>query len=213
MKTTVIIPTMNEEKAIVPIIKSISKKFEVVVIDKSTDKTPYVAKKAGAKVFRQRTTGKGSAMIEVAKKVKSDIIVFLDGDGTYPTNKISELVSYITKSNYDLVYGARRPVKGSMSLSHRFGNWVFRTIASVLYRPTTDLLTGMFAIKRDKFLELDLISKGFEMETEIFIKSFKNNLKIKEVPIPYYKRLGEKKINDFSDGFNILKMLISQKFK
>ncbi len=214
-KVIIIIPTKNEEKSISKVLRGIPKEYKIVVVNKSTDKTKEIANKAGATVIAQKGNGKGNAMKEAVNKVGSidDIIVFIDGDATYPTNKIKNLVNKIKNENYDIVYGVRKlKYNKNISLSHLIGNDLLKGIAGILYKKTSDLLTGMFALKKKKFLELNLKSSGFEIETEIFIKSVKNNFKIGEIEVPYYRRIGKQKINTFKDGLKILWVLLKYKF-
>lgn len=211
MEVSVIIPTKDEEKAIAQVIHDIPKEYEIIVIDKSKDRTAEIAKKEGAKVIIQKTDGKGNAMKEAAKAAKGDIIVFVDGDGTYDIPSIKKLVSKINGA--DAVYGVRIPEKGAMSLSHKFGNFMLKSLATVMYQKTSDLLTGFIAIKKDVFNSLNLESEGFAVETELFIKLSKNDYKIAEVNTPYYKRIGESVLNTFGDGWVVLKTLFKYYFK
>lgn len=211
MKVSIIIPTMNEERIIGKIIKEISKKYEILVIDKSKDNTFMIAKKAGAKVVKQKSKGKGNAMKEAAKIAKGDIIVFLDGDGTYDVPSIPKLISKV--GEFDAVYGARIPQKGAMKFTHKIGNLLFAVFASILYQKTSDLLTGFIAIKKDVFNSLNLKSSGFEIETELFIKLQKKGYHIGEIKTPYYKREGKAKLSGFNDGLKILKTLIINRFR
>lgn len=208
---SVIIATMNEEKAISEVIKRIPKEYEIVVVDKSTDKTPDIARSSGAHlVIKQKDKGKGRAMILGAKKAKGDIVVFVDGDNTYPPEDIPKMVKIIESGKADAV-NAIRNFK-NMKSSHVWGNKILSLIASVLFERTHDLLTGMRAMKKNKFLDLGLESVGFEIETEIFVRSHAKGLKTFEIPIEYHERLGEAKLNSVKDGWKIFKMLIRNIF-
>lgn len=211
MKVSVIIPTMNEESAIKDVISAVPHGYEVVVVDKSTDRTPEIAKKAGAKVVKQTDRGKGRAMVLGAEKAGGDIVVFVDGDGTYPMDAIPEVVRPIIDGRADAVNCPRRFGR-SMRMVNKAGNRLLSFIASVLYGKTTDLLTGMRAMKRGAFLGLKLKSTGFEVETEMFVRSQRKGLKTVEVPISYKTRLGKTKLNRARDGLRILKVLLSSPF-
>lgn len=214
MKTTVIIPTKNEEESIEQVIKGISKKYEVLIVDSSTDKTAEIARKAGARVITEKKSGKGNAMVAGVKAAKGDIVVFIDGDGTYPANKIPEMVELIKNGAADVVTGSRIAGKIiDMTFMHKLGNRIFSLVASILYGKTTDLLTGLRAIKKLDFKKMNIQSTGFEIETELFIKSSKLGLKMKEIPITYTERIGDTKLSGLKDGYRILKKLISEKFK
>ncbi len=209
---TVVLPTMNEEKAIGPTIEAIKrcglKNYEILVVDKSKDKTPAIAKKLGARVVRQNNKGKGNAMILGAKKAKGDILIFIDADQTYDIKRIPDLVKPILKEGYDMVVGTRKLIPGkNIPLLNFVGDKLLTILASLLYGRTKDLLTGFRAIKKSSFLDLDLKSEGFEIETEIFAKSHKKKLKIKEIETDYTRRAGESKLNPIKDGTRITKAL------
>lgn len=214
MEATIIIPTKNEEKAIARVINSIPKKFEVLVVDNSDDKTAEVAKKAGARVMKYEIPGKGSAMVAGIDAAKGSIVAFIDGDGTYPVEKLEELIDIVGKGEADIAVGSRFTGRiEDMTFSHKIGNKIFSLIASLLYGKTTDLLTGMRAMKKSDFKKMQIKSRGFAVETEMFIKSKKLGLKTKEVPIIYTERIGDTKLSGFRDGLKILKTLIKWKFK
>jgi glycosyltransferase involved in cell wall biosynthesis len=202
---------MNEEEGIEEVIKSIPRDYEILVVDNSTDKTAQIAKKAGARVVKQKDKGKGRAMVLGAQEAKGDIIVFIDGDGTYPEEDIPKFVKPIVDGEADAVDGIRQ-YGDIMKGSNKIGNRVLSFIASVLYGHTSDLLTGMRSMRRKDFLNLGLKSIGFEIETEIHIRSHKKRLKTVEVPISYKLRLGETKLNRVRDGSRILKLLLKSVF-
>jgi glycosyltransferase involved in cell wall biosynthesis len=206
MKGTIIIPTRNEAEGIEGVIRSMPKGYEVLVVDKSEDNTAGIAKRAGARVVLQKDRGKGNAMKLGAREAKGDIIVFIDGDGTYPANRIDEMVDMVASGKCDVVNGSRL-ILHSMKRSHMFGNRMLSLIASLLYGHTDDLLTGMRAMKRKTYLDLGIKATGFEVETEIHIRTMKNKLKVKEIAIDYHERVGEAKLNSIKDGWRILKTM------
>jgi glycosyltransferase involved in cell wall biosynthesis len=209
-KVSVIIATMNEEDAISKVIKRIPKSYEIVVVDKSKDNTPEIARSLGANVIIQKDKGKGRAMILGAEKASGDIIVFIDGDNTYPPEKIPDMVKLIEQGKADAVNAVRN--FKNMKRSHVIGNKILSLVASSLHSKTSDLLTGMRAMRRSNFLDLGLKSVGFEIETEIFVRSSKKKLKTAEIPIEYHERIGEAKLNSVRDGWKILKMLLKNVF-
>lgn len=215
---SIIVPTKNEEKAIKKVInelKSTLKKeehgYEIIVVDNSQDRTPRIAKKQGAKVIEQEKEGKGCAIRKGVKGAKGNIIVLIDGDGTYPPKKIPKMIQYV-KEGCDLVVGSRfKQGISNMKSFHILGNKIFTKLFSTLYKPSTDILTGLRALKKDKFLELNTQSKGFGIETEIHIKASKKRWKIKEVGTGYRKREGKSKLGSLSTGLKILGKLIRGK--
>lgn len=208
---SVIIPTKNEAVNIGKVIKGIKQlplgDFEIIVVDsQSEDKTADLARENEVIVYQIDSVGKGNAMKFGASKASKDILVFVDGDGSYPVESTPSLIEPIIKENKDVVYGSRFsdgfPQK--MKPSRYFGNKILSLIASFIYRKkTTDLLTGFFAIRKNKFLEMDLKSNHFEIETEIFTKAVSSNFNIKEIPISYIQAKGSK-LNPLNDSLKIL---------
>lgn len=214
------IPTLNESQSIESVITEFINEgySNIFVIDGgSTDGTRKIADEAGAKVHTQEYHGnKGSAMREAVELIDEDIIVFVDGDLTYNASDINKLITPIIKDDFDHVLASRLAdlQKESMSKLHIFGNNIINTLFFILYKKNVqDLLTGYRAIKKDSFKELNLNSKGFDIETELTAKSILNNHKIKTVPSTYYKRKGNSELNSFKDGFKIIKRMIITKFQ
>ncbi len=206
---SVIIPTRNEEEGIGKVIreiKKLGKNYEILVVDKSEDRTPEIAKKMGAKVIRQRDAGKGNAMKLGVKKAKGDIVVFIDGDDTYPPRYIPKMVKLMEE--YDFVRGSRIKYLRNAGLLHFLGNLFFSLLASIIYGRTTDLLTGLYCLRKVDFERMKLKSSGFEIETEIFIKACKMGFRRREIYIEYKPRKGKAKLRSFKDGFRILKTLL-----
>jgi len=217
-RLSVIIPVLNEEEAIVEVIEGVIRfsppGTEILVIDNnSIDRTIRYARRKGVRIEKQIRQGKGNAMCLGAIKARGDIIIFIDGDGTYPSEVIGTLIEPITRDNRDVVYASRfiQGGRNGMSFRRYWGNRILSQIASVFYSPTTDLLTGLFAIRKEAFLEMNLTSGGFEIETEIFIKSCQKNYRREEVPIHFYQRKGESKIHLLQDGGKISWMLLRSK--
>jgi len=214
-----VIPTLNEEKTIYEVItafprKLFNKSIHVLVVDgNSTDETVRLAKRAGAQVILQKTRGKGVAMKEGAEAVKSEICVFIDGDGTYLPTEVDRVVKPILEDKADMVIGSRfegEIEKGAITWINRLGNKIFNFI---IRRSTgakiTDMLSGYRAIKGKCLDELVLLSKNFEIETEITLESYMNGQRIMEVPVTYKKRIGTRsKLRPFRDGIKILRSIL-----
>lgn len=212
-KATIIIPTKNEERTIGKVIsdiKKLGKDYEIIVVDKSTDSTPIICKKLGVRVIKQKNTGKGNAMKIGVEKASSDVVVFIDGDDTYPTDVIPKMVKIVREK--DCVVNASRTKKWESKFSHMLVNRIISIFASILYSKTSDLLTGLRAMKKEDFERLNLKSIGFEIETEMHIKISKLKMKIVEIPIIYKKRFGEKKFSVIKDTIKIIKLLILSNF-
>ena len=210
---SVVIPTYNEERFVGRVIDEVRKfapeNLEIIVVDGgSDDRTVEVAESKRVKVVELHRLGKGLASRTGAEEARGNVLVFMDGDRTYPPKSIPSLIEPILEGKFDLVRGSRflgEPER--MDSVRYFGNRIFTSLASMLYGKTTDLLTGMYAIRKDKLLNLDMKSLGFTFETELFVKARGLNLKEKEVPISY-KAGYRSKLHPIKDGFKILLELL-----
>jgi len=214
---SIIIPCYNEEKNIYYLLKKIEKlkikDSEVIVVDnKSEDRTPEVAKKFNVKVVFEKKVGKGNAIRKGVKESVGDILVFIDGDNSYSPEFIPSLINKIQSGKADIVYGSRflKESKTKINFLRLIGNKFFSFLGFLFYQKKTDFLTGLFAIKKEKIFEINPKSRGFEIETEIFSKAVKKNLKIEHIPINY-KNNKKSELNPFIDGFKIVFTLIKNK--
>ncbi|MHC1635976.1 MAG: S-layer glycoprotein N-glycosyltransferase AglJ [Candidatus Methanospirareceae archaeon] len=207
----VLIPTLNEEEAIGKIIREFKAEgFDnILVIDgNSTDNTREIARKEGAKVVVQRDKGKGAAIKQAFEIINSDIIVIIDGDGTYSPAEAKKLIEPIIKKEADHVIGNRFAYKGKKGVFKRLnkiGNIIINKIFSFGYGVRlNDILSGYRALTREVVEKMRLGKKGFEIEAEMTIESIKKGFRIKEVPITYAKRKGETKLHPIRDGSKII---------
>jgi dolichol-phosphate mannosyltransferase len=219
-KISIIIPTKNEEEAIAKVLCSIPKKVmaeaEVIVVDSSTDTTPIIAERLGAKVIRERRAGKGRAMRTGAANAKGDILVFLDGDGTNPPTYIPKLVKELKRANLVLGSSGIKKFKEDdpwwMEIAravNRFWQSIFRPAGIKLKNP----VTGFRAIRKSDWNALKLKSDGFEIEAEFNIKAIRAGFKIREIAIPNLRRLGgitkSKLLVNPSEWFKIITPVIA----
>jgi len=215
----IVIPTLNEEKTIYETIitfprQLFDKSTHVLVIDgNSTDETVRLAKRAGAQVILQKTRGKGIAIKEGMEAVMSEIYVFIDGDGTYLPTEVDLVVKPILEDKADMVIGSRfkgEIEKDAMTWINRIGNKIFNfMVRRSIGAKITDMLSGYRAIRGKCLDELVLLSRNFEIETEITLESYMNAQRIMEVPITYKKRTGTRsKLRPFRDGIKIFRSII-----
>lgn len=194
---SIIIPTLNEEEGIAKVICSIPEEIrnqsEVIVVDVSTDCTPIIAKRLGAKVIRAEKKGKGRQMRQGAENSQGEILVFLDGDGTDPPQYIPKLLKELKTA--DLVLGCRsmkefetddRAMRRVFKVYGFFIKPIFRLIGF----DASDPLAGFRVIRKKDWQKLNLESNDFKIETEMNIKAMKQGFVIKEVAIPHLKRCG-----------------------
>ncbi len=201
----VIIPALNEEKAVSRVISDFKKQGfgNIYVIDGgSSDKTVEFARKTRAKVIFQKGNGKGGALRQALKEIDADIYVTVDADDTYDASRIRELVEPIKSGEYDMVV-ARRSLS-EIPVFNRFGNSLFNMIISVFYGyRLRDILSGYRVMSRDMVRSLRLDSDDFGIETELTVEALENRFKILEVPTVYKPRIGDTKLNPVRDGFRI----------
>ena len=216
-EVSVVIPAKNEEGCIGKVIEDLLKEGvgEIIVVDgNSQDKTAEIAKKLGAKVVAQGGVGYGDAFLTGANISKGDIVVCVDGDGSYNPKDIHRLVAQLGKG-YDVSFASRyHPGGGSEDdtiiryLGNKFFTWICNTLFGVRL---SDVLFFYFAIKKEHFKNLTFKSNGFELSIEFPIRVHQSNLKYVEIPSLETKRIaGKSKVNAFSDGLIILFFLLKE---
>jgi len=205
--------TKNEEKAITGVIRDIRKAWkdaEIVIVDSSKDKTPEIAEKLGARVIRQPPMGYGVALRAALLAAKGDILITTDCDGTYPLEKIPEMVELIGKG-YDVVSASRFKGRGKIStmpLFNQFGNRMFALVTNILYGTNiTDITTGMRAFRRKVIHSFDW-TENVGLSLELLFKPARGGFKIAEISIGYKPRIGEVKLNPFTGGLGMVKTLL-----
>ena len=222
MELTILIPCLNEEKTIQICVEK-AKTFlsenkidgEVLVIDNnSTDNTAKKAKEAGARVEKVEKRGYGNALIEGTKFVKSKYTIMGDADDSYNFLELKDFIEKLRQGN-DLVIGNRfkgNMEEGSMKFLHRLiGTPIISGLASKIYKiEVSDFNCGLRGYDTKKIMELNCKSEGMEYATEMLIKAKKNNLKIIEVPINFYKdkREGKSHLRTVRDGIRHMKVIM-----
>jgi dolichol-phosphate hexosyltransferase len=205
---TVVIPTLNEEKAIGPVIDELEHEgfTTVLVVDgHSTDGTVEVAQGRGVTVIKQRGVGKGGAIETAASYVTTPFMLVIDGDGTYPAADAFNLLDHA--SQYDEVIGGRTAGRDNIPRINRLGNrlisWAFRLLFDV---PVTDVLSGMYVVSTETVREMHLNSTSFDIEVEIACNVASSG-RITQAPIGYRPRIGEQKLRS-ADGRRILSTVV-----
>ncbi|MCK9595836.1 glycosyltransferase family 2 protein [Candidatus Pacearchaeota archaeon] len=216
---SIILPCRNEEQALpfcLSKIKEIIKKYrldaEIIVSDSSIDESPKIAKREKVRLIKHDKEGYGIAYLEAFEKARGRYIFMTDADGTYDFEKIPYFLKYL-KEGYDLVMGNRfagHIEKGAMPLTHRYiGTPLLSSMLRIFFgKNIKDSQSGMRAISKEALKKLDLKTTGMEFASEMIIKSIKNNLKIKEIPIDYYKRKGKSKLRPFSDAWKHTRFML-----
>jgi dolichol-phosphate hexosyltransferase len=216
---SLVIPCMNERKGLEQVFPFVpSCVDEVVIVDyKSTDGTPEFAKSKGARVFHENIRGYGAAYKRGLKEARGDIIVTGDGDGTYPISSIPEMVNYLLDNDLDFISGCRFPLKDQKSMRKRnyVGNMIITSIAVMLFGyKVTDVLSGMWVLRRGVLPHLRLTSDGWCFSEEIKIEAIhREAVKFREYHIDYFERSGQTKLWPFNVGVQNVSFLFFKKFR
>jgi glycosyltransferase involved in cell wall biosynthesis len=217
-KISLVIPCFNEEKGIGYVLSRVPSFIdEVLVVDNnSQDKTAAVAKKLGATVILEKKQGYGAAYKAGLKKVRGEIIITLDGDGSYTLSKIEKIVDQVIDKDFDFISCARRLAqeKSLDSLLRRLGNLLLNgTILLLFGKKFSDSQSGMWIFKKRILQYLNPESDGMAFSEEIKIEAFtRPNLKTEEVEVPYHPRIGKSKLKVWQDGLKNLFFLFEKRF-
>lgn len=211
---TILIPTKNEEKGIGWVIDGFKRQgyTNILVIDgNSSDRTRDIAKEKGAKVVIQNGKGKGQAIAEAFKIIDSEVVVIIDGDGTYDPNDVKKLLKPIERGVADHVIGNRLSnfEKGAFTRLNLIGNKIFNWLFRFLYGVDVyDILTGYRALSRELYKSVELEKHGFETEAELTVETIAKGFQLIEVPITYRKRMGKANLHPIKDGWRIGKTIM-----
>ena len=206
---SVIIPAFNEEKSIGKVISDIPKdviQHVIVVNNASTDNTVIEAEKHGAIVLHENRKGYGYACllgIDKAVELKTEIIVFLDGDYSDFPGEIPKVIAPILEDNRDMVIGSRvlgQRERGSLTPQQVFGNWLATKLIRIFYGGKFTDLGPFRAIKTPSLQQLKMADKTYGWTIEMQIKALKHKLSYCEVPVNYKKRIGVSKVSGTVKG-------------
>lgn len=218
METAILIPCYNEALTIKKVIEDFQENMpnaKIYVYDNnSTDGTAEIAKRCGAIVRSESRQGKGNVVRTMFREIEADCYIMVDGDDTYPAKFGPILEEYVLTGNADMAIGDRLSstyFRENKRPFHNFGNVLVRNTINSLYKAeVNDIMTGARAFSRDFVKSFAIMSKGFEIETEMTIFALENNMKIVEVPIEYRDRPegSESKLNTFSDGMKVINTIM-----
>lgn len=220
-KVSVIIPTMNEEQSIGLVLEEVKaalegvRPFEMLIVDTdSKDRTREIAVEKGATVVEEPRRGYGRAYKTGFERSSGEFIATLDADMTYPAADIPKLIDILEVQDLDFITTDRFAdmAEGAMSAKHRLGNRVLSVATRLLFRvKIKDSQSGMWVFRKAVLDRLTLESDGMALSEEIKIEAFRK-AKAAEVPITYRTRVGEVKLQSWSDGLGNLKFLFRKRF-
>ena len=218
LKTAVLIPCYNEALTIQKVIRDFKRELpeaDIYVYDNnSSDGSADLAREAGAIVRHEYRQGKGNVLRSMFSDIDADCYIMVDADDTYPAENAPEMERIILDGRADMVIGDRLNTTyftENKRPFHDFGNRLVRWLVNVLFDgDLQDIMTGYRAMNRKFVKEYPLLSKGFEVETEMSMFALDGNYLVKEIPVDYRDRPAgsESKLNTFADGFRVLKMIM-----
>lgn len=217
-KIAVMIPCYNEAKTVKKVVEDFRRVLPEATIyvydNNSTDDTVDLARKAGAVVRHEYKQGKGNVMRRMFREIEAEAYVLVDGDDTYPAEAVVEMVSRVLEHQADMVVGDRLSstyFTQNKRPFHNFGNSIVRFAINFLFKSQIkDIMTGYRAFSRGFIKTYPVLSRGFEIETEMSIHAIERNMQVENVIIDYRDRPNgsESKLNTYSDGMKVLRTII-----
>lgn len=216
-KIVVLVPCYNESmtvKKVVDDFHTYLPEAEIIVFDNnSSDHTDEIARAAGATVYYEHRQGKGNCVRSMFREIDADCYVIVDGDDTYPAEEVRKLVDPVINDGADMVIGDRLSTTyftENKRSFHNMGNKLVRNLINLIFHgKINDIMTGYRAFSRDFVKSFPIVTKGFEIETEMTIHALDKNMFVVEVPIEYRDRPegSESKLNTVSDGIRVLRTI------
>ena len=213
----VLIPCYNEAVTIRKVVEDYRRVLPEAVIyvydNNSTDDTAAIAAEAGAVVRHEYQQGKGSVIRRMFREIDAKCYLMVDGDDTYPAEYAPEMARLVLERQADMVVGDRLSATyftENKRPFHNFGNRLVRWSINALFGSSIrDIMTGYRAFSYQFVKSFPVLSKGFEIETEMSIHAIDKNMRLETVVIQYRDRPegSESKLNTYSDGFKVLRTI------
>ncbi|MBC7866664.1 MAG: glycosyltransferase [Gloeobacteraceae cyanobacterium ES-bin-316] len=224
-KIAVVIPAYNEELTIASVIEAFYAQLPdatiCVVDNNSKDKTSMNAlacfktlsiPPGKAILYNEKRQGKGYAVKKAFYNLDADIFLMVDADLTYPAHLVHKLIAPIIEGSADMVIGDRHSdgnyVKQNNRKFHNLGNNMVKKLINILFNSNLhDILSGYRSFSKDFVKNYPILSKGFEIETEMTLHALGKDYRVLEIPIEYIERPpgSFSKLNTLSDGFKVIK--------
>ncbi len=217
-KIAVLIPCYNESKTIGKVVSDWKKELPEAAVyvydNNSIDKTAVIASEAGAIVRHEYMQGKGNVIRRMFREIDAEVYIMVDGDDTYPAEYGRQMAELVLTKKVDMVVGDRLSstyFQANKRPFHNFGNSLVKGCINLLFHSEIkDIMTGYRAFSYLFAKSFPVLSKGFEIETEMTIHALDKNMYMENVVIDYRDRPGgsESKLNTYSDGFKVLHTIV-----
>ncbi len=218
MTIAVLIPCYNEAKTIAKVVRDYRAALpeaDIYVYDNnSTDHTDDIAREAGAIVRYEYRQGKGNVIRSMFREIDADCYLMIDGDDTYPAENAREMVNLVLERKVDMVVGDRLSATyytENKRPFHNMGNWLVKGLVNTIFKGSvSDIMTGYRAFSYQFVKSVPVLSKGFEIETEMTIHALDKNLSVQSVQVEYRDRPADSpsKLNTYSDGMKVLRTIV-----
>lgn len=218
----ILIPCYNESKTVEKVVTDFRRALPDATIyvydNNSTDGTGEIAARAGAVVRRERMQGKGNVIRRMFREIDADCYIMADGDDTYPAENAPEMARLVLEEQADMVVGDRLSstyFTENKRPFHNMGNGLVRASINHLFgSDIKDIMTGYRAFSYAFVKTYPVLSKGFEIETDMTIHAINRNMQVANVVIDYRDRPdgSVSKLNTYSDGAKVL-MTIARLYK
>lgn len=214
---TILIPCLNEQLGIGSVVREYAAAFptaEILVVDNgSEDATAAEASRAGASVITERRRGKATAVATALAAMDTDLVLMVDGDGSYPAEGGLLLLEEYLRAPVDMVTGIRSAQQATEVFRpmHQWGMSIFAAVLeSVFGCKPLDLFSGLRLFSRRFYKHVPVLSRGFELEIELTIQAVDKGFAMTEIPVPFRGRAegSKSKLKTVRDGSRILRLLL-----
>jgi glycosyltransferase involved in cell wall biosynthesis len=214
---TILFPCLNEALGIAEVVREYAAVFpqaDILVVDNgSDDGTAAAARAAGAAVITERRRGKATAVATALAAIDSDLILMVDGDGSYPAEGGRLLIEQYLSEPVDMITGIRSAQKATQVLRpmHQWGMSIFAGVLNAVFRfKPLDLFSGLRLFSRRFYKHVPVLSRGFELEIELTIQAVDKGFAQTEIPVPFRSRArgSESKLKTIRDGLRIFRLLV-----
>ena len=214
---TVLVPCLDEELAIADVVSDFRRELpdaRILVVDNgSRDATGARARAAGAEVISEPRRGKGYAVVAGFTLLDEDIVIMVDGDGSYPAECARRLLDAYAVTPADMITGLRTatPTTTAFRPMHRLGSAIFARVFRLVFdHAPGDLFSGVRLFSRRFYKNVPVLFRGFELETELTVQAVEKGFRISEVEVPFRVRAAgsRSKLRTVHDGLRILRLLI-----